>query len=413
MRLVANCFSRKRGKHIQLIDICGDDGMKQLLRDIAEIGAGQGAPQGDSNYCDDGTPFVKAGNLESLTTGAPIDSIQKVSDSVAKEHRLKLYPKGTVLFAKSGMSCLKGYVYVLPKDAYVVSHLACITPKEDVSEYLRYYFLYCKPNQLVKDAAYPSISLADIGNLEIDMNDNQARAHIITALSLVERVIQIRQKQMSALDDLIKARFVEMFGDPEHNSKSWPVQPLDSLCSVGSSKRIYQNEQSADGVPFWRISDLVSKMDTGVANSGLFIPEEKYLELRQAGLVPMAGDILVTSRGTLGRCYIAQEEDRFYFQDGMISWLSNYAESITPLYLQHLFTMNGLRKQIDGMQAGSTVAYLSIAMLKKLRIMVPSKEAQSEFSTFVAQIDKSKSVIQKSLDETQLLFDSLMQQYFG
>ncbi len=248
---------------------------------------------------------------------------------------------------------------------------------------------------------------------EVDLPTIDDQEYQVLQLNRIREIIDARRQQLSALDDLIKARFVEMFGDPEHNSKSWPVQPLDSLCSVGSSKRIYQNEQSADGVPFWRISDLVSKMNTGVADSGLFIPEEKYLELRQSGLVPMAGDILVTSRGTLGRCYIIQEEDRFYFQDGMISWLSNYAESITPLYLQHLFTMNGFRKQIDGMQAGSTVAYLSIAMLKKLRIMVPSEEVQSEFAAFVAQIDKSKSVIQKSLDETQLLFDSLMQEYFG
>ena len=110
--------------------------MRQLLRDIAEIGAGQGAPQGDSNYCDYGIPFVKAGNLQDLTIGGSIDNIQKVSDEVAKKHRLKLFPKGTVLFAKSGMSCLKGYVYVLPKDAYVVSHLACITPKDNISDYL-------------------------------------------------------------------------------------------------------------------------------------------------------------------------------------------------------------------------------------------------------------------------------------
>ena len=80
----------------------------QLLKDIATISAGQGAPQGDSNYCEDGTPFVKAGNLAELIEGRPIDTIQKVSESVAKKHRLKLFPKGTVLFAKSGMSCLKG-----------------------------------------------------------------------------------------------------------------------------------------------------------------------------------------------------------------------------------------------------------------------------------------------------------------
>ena len=86
--------------------------MRQLLKDLAVICAGQGAPQGDNNYCENGTPFVKAGNLQELLEGKAITSIQKVSDEVAKKHKLKLYPKGTILFAKSGMSCMKGYVYV-------------------------------------------------------------------------------------------------------------------------------------------------------------------------------------------------------------------------------------------------------------------------------------------------------------
>lgn len=187
-----------------------------------------------------------------------------------------------------------------------------------------------------------------------------------------------------------QSRFIELFGDPEQNTKQWPVHPLGELCSVGSSKRIYQNEQSPAGIPFWRISDLVSKMDTGTADGDLFIPMEKYSELKQAGLVPSAGDILVTSRGTLGRCYIIKAEDCFYFQDGMISWLSHYSDGITPLYLQYLFTMSGFRKQIDSMQAGSTVAYLSITMLKKLQTMVPSRDVQEQFAAFVEQTDKSK-----------------------
>ena len=204
-----------------------------------------------------------------------------------------------------------------------------------------------------------------------------------------------------------------MFGEPENNNQAWPVMPLDKLCDVSSSKRVYQSEQSSEGVPFWRISDLVSKIDTGTVNSALFISEIKYKELKRAGLVPVTGDILVTSRGTLGRCYIIQDEDCFYFQDGMISWLSNYSEEITPLYLQYLFTMSGFRKQIDNAQAGSTVAYLSIAMLKKLQVMVPNKALQEQFAAFVEQVDKSKVAVQKAIDETQLLFDSLMQKYFG
>lgn len=236
---------------------------------------------------------------------------------------------------------------------------------------------------------------------------------IASILDMVSKLISLRKQQLAKLDELVKARFVEMFGDPEQNTKKWPLQKLENLCNVGSSKRIYQNEMSSFGVPFWRVSDLVNKMDAGYADSGLFIPEEKYNELKQTGLVPKTGDVLITSRGTLGRCYIVKKEDQFYFQDGMISWLSNFAEDITPLYLQYLFTMSGFRKQIDSLQAGSTVAYLSISMLKRLRIMIPSKKLLQLFASFAVDVDKYRLTIQQGLDKLEILKKALMQEYFG
>jgi type I restriction enzyme S subunit len=274
------------------------------------------------------------------------------------------------------------------------------------------YLYYALCNVHIPDTGY-NRHFKWLKEVEITIPSIDEQQKIASVLDKVSDLIALRKQQLAKLDELVKSRFVEMFGEPEFNTKSWPIQPLGELCSVGSSKRIYQNELCQKGIPFWRISDLVSKMDTGVAESGLFIPEEKYLELKREGLVPITGDILITSRGTLGRCYIISNKDRFYFQDGMISWLSSYAESITPLYLQYLFMMSGFRKQIDSMQAGSTVAYLSIAMLKKLMIMMPNKDEQKCFANFVAQNNKSKLEIKKSLDELNLLKKSLMQEYFG
>ena len=280
----------------------------------------------------------------------------------------------------------------------------------------RYLYYFCRHfdfERLNKAVTIPSLTKSDLLKIEIELPSMEIQQKVVNKLLKIELIIQIRKQELQRLDDLIKARFIEMFGEPENNNKAWPVKSLDKLCTVGSSKRVYQSEQSSEGVPFWRISDLASKIDTGTVDSELFISEIKYTELKRAGLVPVTGDILVTSRGTLGRCYIVHDEDCFYFQDGMISWLSNYSEEITPLYLQYLFTMSGFRKQIDNAQAGSTVAYLSIAMLKKLQVMVPNKALQEQFAAFVEQVDKSKVAIQKSLEKTQLLFDSLMQKYFG
>lgn len=251
--------------------------MRQPLKDLAAICAGQGAPQGDHNYCENGTPFVKAGNLQELLEGKAITSIQKVSDEVAKKHKLRLYPKGTILFAKSGMSCMKGYIYVLPQSAYVVSHLACITPNEDISEYLRYYFNYHKPNQLVKDAAYPSISLSDVGNLVVDMKPESERNEIVSVLQHTESIITLRQQQLQKLNELVKAQFVELFGDPISNSHALPEATLPELGEFGRgvSKHRPRNDPKLLGGKY----PLIQTGDVASANLYITSYTTTYSEL--------------------------------------------------------------------------------------------------------------------------------------
>lgn len=266
----------------------------------------------------------------------------------------------------------------------------------DKCEVNKQYFVFAVQHKLKEmvskthGATMKHIVKKDFDNTVIPFPSLEKQAEISEVLGRISAIIGNRQEELQKLDDLIKARFVEMFGNPEYNNKGWKTELLGKLCEVGSSKRIYQNEQSTEGVPFLRISDLVNKMDTGINDCDLYISESKFSELLELGLVPKSGDILVTARGTLGRCYIIKPEDKFYFQDGMITWLSQFSNSVTALYISHLFTMPGFRKQIDGLQAGSTVAYLSISMTKKLVVMLPPIELQNQFAAFVRQVDKSK-----------------------
>lgn len=281
-----------------------------------------------------------------------------------------------------------------------------------IPKYLYYFCKHFNFEKLSKTVTIPSLTKSDLLRIEIDLPEISKQQSIVSQLSKIEDVISLRQQQLQKLDELVKARFVEMFGDPEYNSNHFPIAKLADLCCVGSSKRIYQKEQSSEGIPFLRITDLSARIDNDSETSVLFIPVEKYEELCTNGLVPIAGDILITSRGTLGKCYIVKETDKFYFQDGMISWLSDISEKISSLYISYLFSMDGIQRQIANLQAGSTVAYLSIAMLKKLDIMIPPMVLQQEFEAFVAQVDKLKAAVHEALDESQLLFDSLMEQYF-
>ena len=130
-------------------------------------------------------------------------------------------------------------------------------------------------------------------------------------------------------------------------------------------------------------------------------------------LTPTENDILITSRGTLGKCYIVQSDDEFYFQDGMISWLSNFSPKVSSIYISYLFAQPYIQKQIESLQAGSTVAYLSIAMLKKINVILPPKKLQDDFATFVERVDQQKQTVQQSLEKLELMKKALMQEYFG
>lgn len=390
--------------------------MRQPLKDLAAICAGQGAPQGDHNYCENGTPFVKAGNLQELLEGKAITSIQKVSDEVAKKHKLRLYPKGTILFAKSGMSCMKGYIYVLPQSAYVVSHLACITPNEDISEYLRYYFNYHKPNQLVKDAAYPSISLSDVGNLVVDMKPESERNEIVSVLQHTESIITLRQQQLQKLNELVKARFVELFGDLANPSCLWEtIKLVDACASADDIKcgpfgtQLGKGEYVNSGVAIWEIPQINAAFKACPTH---FITEEKATQLRAYSLVP--GDIAMSRKGNVGRCAIFPDE----YVDGIIHSdvlrIRVNKQKVNPVFMMYqLHFSNAVLNQIEMVSSGAIMAGVNVTKLKQIYVHIPPKELQDQFALFVKQTDKSKVAVQKALDETQLLFDSLMQKYFG
>ena len=149
---------------------------------------------------------------------------------------------------------------------------------DELDRQFLYYFLKRSiGRQMIRAKAAGSVR----DNLKLDMLKEMTipdsslddQRHCVATLDNLQYLIELRKKQLNELDNLVKARFVEMFGDPEFNTFGWDTEELGTLCDVGSSKRIYQNEQSQEGIPFWRISDLISKMDTGVADSGLFIPE--------------------------------------------------------------------------------------------------------------------------------------------
>ena len=370
--------------------------MRQLLREIADIGAGQGAPQGDANYCEYGTPFIKAGNLLDLVSGASIDCVQKVSEEVARRHKLKLYPKGTVLFAKSGMSCLKGYVYVLPKDAYVVSHLACITPKEDIAAYLRYFFEYNKPNQLVKDEAYPSISLADIGALEIDIKDKATRDKIILELNSVRSVIELRKQELKRMDDLVKARFVEMFGTYPANEKGWATGTIRELVAdvrYGSSRKAAEGDSGK--YPYLRMNNITYSGELDLTDTKTIdVPDEEL-----DNCTVRRGDLLfnrTNSKELVGKTCVYNRDELMVLAGFVVRVRLN--QKALPEFVSAFLNTTFSKQMLLGMcKAAIGQANINAQELQNIGIYIPPIALQREFVSFKKQVDKSK-VVEGKLD---------------
>ena len=281
---------------------------------------------------------------------------------------------------------------------------------------IRYFMYYLKSivfkkvlTKVVTGSAQLNFGPSHLKNMSISLPNFDIQKTIVQRLDRVNNLIEIKRKLLFLLDELVKSRFDELF----LNTHSIETMEIGELFEVGSSKRILQSELTTYGIPFYRVTDLINRINDRPVDIKQYVDELKYMTLIKEKYVPQAGDFLITARGTIGKIYEVKQNDKFYFQDGMITWLSKYDERITPLYISCLFEMPGFRKQIDSLQAGSTVAYLSISMTKKLNVMTPPIELQNQFADFVTQVDKSKVEIQKALNKTQMLFDSLMQEYFG
>ncbi len=354
------------------------------LGSLAVIAAGQGAPQGSENYSNNGTPFIKAGDIADLAAGKSELDVQKVSLETATTHRLKLFPKGTVLFAKSGMSCMKGIVHVLGMDCYVVSHLACITPHSIESSFLKYYLEFHRPNKLVKDAAYPSISLADIAEMDISVPTEADRKQIIASLDAICELIRLRKLQLKELDEFVKSRFIELFGADEY-----PTIDLINLIVDGAGLSYGIVQPGDDGTGDMGVLRPVDIVDGTISMKAI-----KYID-RSIGdgyrKTELAGDeLLITVRGSTG--LTALTDPRFCGMNVTrgIAVIRYDRNKVNPKYLNAYLSNDESQRYIQEHTRGATLQQINLSDLRIMQIKLPPLALQEQFAAFVEQTDKSK-----------------------
>ena len=388
------------------------------LGEVCDFYAGTGFPNEYQGRVTGKYPFYKVGDIsKNVLEGNRELKIcaNYVDEEVVQKLKGSILPPKTIVFAKIGEALKLNRRAITSCECLVDNNVMGIKAQNSRlnDEYLFYWLQNLNLSDYSESTTVPSVKKSRLQNIEIKVSPLEEQEKVVSTLNKLSDLILARKKQLSKLDELVKARFVEMFGDFEFNPKEFQVYHLCELCDVGSSKRIYQEEQSISGIPFLKVADLNELIDTGKYSCSTFIPLERYEQLLHKELTPTENDILITSRGTLGKCYIVQSDDEFYFQDGMISWLSNFSPKVSSIYISYLFAQPYIQKQIESLQAGSTVAYLSIAMLKKINVILPPKKLQDDFATFVKHVDQQKQTVQQSLEKLELMKKALMQEYFG
>ena len=261
-------------------------------------------------------------------------------------------------------------------------------------------------------AVVPILNKTQFSNIEINLLSLDKQHETITVLCKIGKLISLRKQQLTKLDELVTARFVEMFGESRSNLKGWQTVALQEIANVGSSKRVFVEELKKTGIPFFRGTEIGALAEGKRVVPELFITQEHYQSLCEATGAPAMGDLLMPSICPDGRIWLVDNESPFYFKDGRVLWVHPVNKKINGCYLQHALKET-IMADYESIASGTTFAELKIFALKALQIMVPPLKLQELFSNFVANVERQRLTIQQSLDKLEVLKKSLMQKYFG
>ena len=371
------------------------------LKDVCNINMGQ-SPDSDSyNDNEDGIPFFQ-GNAD---FGEKYPTTRKWCNAPTKiAHAEDILisvraPIGALNYAKEECCIGRG--------------LAAITPNQDkVSSGFIYWLLKGKHKELNLQgtgSTFKAISRKVLEEIKVPDIELKKQTELAGSLEKVYSVIQLRKQQLEELDILIKARFVEMFGDPVSNPFNYDKVRLSQIADIKIGpfgSLLHKEDYIENGHPLVNPSHIVdSKISV---DNKLTISNEKYEELGAYKL--QIGDVVMGRRGEMGRCAVVLEDGLLC---GTGSILIRPTQNVTADFIQKIISFPSFKKTIEDMAVGQTMPNLNVPIVSNFEIIHPPVEVQKSYYDFVTQVEKLKVEVQKSLDEMQILFDSLMQEYFG
>lgn len=383
--------------------------MKTALRNMGTIITGNTPSKGNEDYWNSSDIcFVKPDIIADSGITVITETIEHISE--AARSKARIVGEGTIFVTCIGSI---GKIAIASTNEYAFNQqINAIVPYESFnSRYLAYALLYAKPRltAIANAPVVPIINKSQFGEFELEIEESiDKQVAIVDLLDKISGIIDARQKQIHTLDILIKARFVEMFEQGDY-----PCVEFGEICEFLRNGANIKQTKGASGIPITRIETLANDVFNidrlGYADIFELVKYESYL------LKP--GDILIShinSIAYLGRAVQYRGQMSSPIIHGMNLLCARITKRYNPTYIEFFFKSPAARDYISSItKKAVNQASITTSDLKKMMVPAPSLEKQNEFDRFVQQVDKSKTVIQHSLERTQLLFESLLQHYFG
>lgn len=286
-----------------------------------------------------------------------------------------------------------------------------------IPAYARYCFYSYSFRQQIgritkKSVNQASFAVADLKKIKIKVPDLSEQSRVVDILNRLNQVIEDRQQELQKLDDLTKARFVERFGDPVDNPMGWNKKRLQDIvsddCSI-SYGIVQTGDDKEEGVPVFRPVDIVNR----VPKLDELKKTTEEISNKYKRTILKGREMLITVRANIADTCIVGEEFKGCNVGRGIVPIRTKEDIMVLEFLKYLMDSKHLNDDIKRKAKGITLIQLNMEDLREVELIIPPVEQQKIFVDFAKKIDKSKVEVQKALDETQKLFDSLMQQYFG
>ena len=366
-----------------------------------------------------GFPFDSAKFSDS--NGMPLIRIRDVVRGYSETYTTEEYKREYIVHENDLLVGMDGEFNIAKwgKTPALLNQRVCrLAPNDSIDKDYLFYFMLVALKRIEEKTPFVTVkhlSAKELNKIEIPILPLEEQRKIAETLSKVDELIAFRDRQLAKLDELVKARFVEMFGDPADNVNNLPASPMTAICQIidGDRGKNYpkQEEFSDSGFCLFLNAKNVTAQGFSFENC-TYITEEKDALLRNGKLC--RGDVVLTTRGTIGNLAFYDTSvpyENIRINSGMVILRMN------KQVVSEIFFIEQFKMQLDSIKSriasGSAQPQLPISTMNKIEMILPPIELQNQFAAFVERVDQQKQTVQQSLEKLELMKKALMQEYFG